>query len=184
MQINSVAVFCGSRPGDNPLFSRYARYLGKSLAKRNIKLVYGGGKVGLMGVIADAVIENNGEVEGVIPRSLAQREVAHMSLSRLYMTDTMHGRKEKMYELSDAFIIIPGGIGTLDEFFEIYTWFQLGYHVKPIVVINSEGFYDHLQNHIENCVNEGFLSKSIYTSVKWVNDVDDCMSLLFDNSIG
>ncbi|NMM47962.1 LOG family protein [Marinigracilibium pacificum] len=182
MHITSVAVFCGSSSGHNPLLSRYARNLGKSFADNGIKLVYGGGKVGLMGVIADAVLENGGQAEGVIPRSLAQKEVAHLSLTRLHMTDTMHSRKEKMYELSDAFVIIPGGIGTLDELFEIYTWFQLGYHVKPIIIVNSEGFYDHLKAHLKNCVDEGFLSETTFNALNWVNDMDECLAKLLENN--
>jgi uncharacterized protein (TIGR00730 family) len=138
-----VCVFCGSRPGD-PAHLAAARELGASLARRRVGLVYGGASVGLMGALADAALTGGGEVIGVMPRGLFSREIAHRGLSTFYETDSLHVRKQKMHELSDAFIAIPGGFGTLDELFEAVTWKQVGIHQKPIGLLNLDGYFDGL----------------------------------------
>ena len=152
-----ICVFCGSRSGGRPEFAAAARNLGALLAGHNLGLVYGGGKVGLMGVLADAVMAAGGEVIGVIPGSLADKEVAHGGISELRVVSTMHERKALMAELSDAFIALPGGFGTLDETFEILTWAQLGLHTKPCGMLNAGGYFDSLLVFLDSAVQEGFL---------------------------
>ncbi len=142
--LRRVAVFCGSRHGTEDAYVRASRGLGELMVRRGLGLVYGGGDVGLMGVIADAVLDNGGEVIGVIPESLRAREVAHEGLTELHVVDSMHERKRLMYSLADAMIALPGGIGTFDEFFEALTWNQLGIHRKPCGLLNVEGYYDPL----------------------------------------
>jgi uncharacterized protein (TIGR00730 family) len=136
-----ICVFCGSSPGSNPAFTAIARRLGAMLAERGIGLVYGGGNVGLMSVIADAVLAGNGEVFGVIPSALVDRELAHHGVTRLDVVDTMHERKQRMHDLSDGFIAMPGGYGTLDELFEALTWAQLGMHKKPCGLLEVDGYF-------------------------------------------
>lgn len=150
-------VFCGSRPGVRPAYTAAAEELGRLLAHRGIGLVYGGASVGLMGAIANAALAAGGEVIGVIPRDLVRREVAHTALGDLRVVDTMHQRKALMAELSDGFIALPGGVGTLDETFEIWTWAQLGHHTKPCALLNVEGYYDKLNGFLDSIVAEGFL---------------------------
>jgi uncharacterized protein (TIGR00730 family) len=152
-----VAVFCGSSVGNQPAYSDAAEALGAVLADRGIGLVYGGGNVGLMGVIADAVMAHGGEVIGVIPRSLADREIAHAGITDLRVVDSMHARKAMMAELADAFIAMPGGVGTFEEFFEVVTWTQLGLHRKPCGLLNVSGFYAPLAAFIDQAVTEGFI---------------------------
>lgn len=153
----SVAVFCGSRPGKNPLYTRHTEAIGLILAQHNIQLIYGGGKNGLMGIIADAVLKNNGKVIGVLPSILSEQEHRHDSLTTLHVVETMHERKKMMYDLCDAAIILPGGYGTLDELFEMITWNQLNIHNKKIVLMNTDGYYDHLIAHLEQMQAEDFL---------------------------
>ena len=150
-------VFCGSRPGVRPAYTAAAEELGRLLAHRGIGLVYCGSSVGLMGAIANAALAAGGEVIGVIPRDLVRREVAHTALGDLRVVDTMHQRKALMAELSDGFIALPGGVGTLDETFEIWTWAQLGHHTKPCALLNVEGYYDKLNGFLDSIVAEGFL---------------------------
>jgi uncharacterized protein (TIGR00730 family) len=138
-EIHAVAVFCGSRTGNDPAYRSAAQALGRGLAKAGIRLVYGGGRIGLMGVIADAAVAAGGTVIGVIPEFLMRREVAHAGITDLVVTDTMHSRKQRMFEASDAFISLPGGLGTLDETIEIITWRQLGLHAKPILICDVAG---------------------------------------------
>src|SRR5580658_2174477 len=152
-----VCVFCGSNIGLRPEYLGEAVALGRLLGKAGLGLVYGGARVGLMGALADAALANGGEVIGVIPRSLAAVEVAHAGLSRLYVVETMHERKALMAQEADAFVALPGGFGTLDEFFEILTWAQLGIHAKPCVLVNTGGYYDHLLSFREVAIEEGFL---------------------------
>src|SRR5215211_580073 len=137
--IHSIAVFCGSRSGNDPIFAEAGRLLGRGLAQRGIRLVFGGGRVGLMGVIADAVLEAGGSVLGVIPDFLTRREMAHQGVTDMVITDSMHDRKRQMYEESDAFLMMPGGIGTLDEIIEVISWRQLGLHDKPILFCDIGG---------------------------------------------
>ncbi len=155
--MQSIAVFCGSSPGINPIYSETTKKLGESMAEQGIILVYGAGNVGLMGVVADAVLSKNGKVIGTIPQFLVDKEVAHYGISELIITETMHERKQKMVDVAEGIIVLPGGIGTLDEFFEMFTWQQLGLHDKPIGILNVNGYYDHLLAHINHMVKEGFL---------------------------
>jgi uncharacterized protein (TIGR00730 family) len=161
MKIESVVVFCGSKSGHNPLFAQHAAELGKLIAVLDLKLVYGGGKVGLMGIIADAVLNNGGRVMGVIPKVLTELEHQHEGLTELAIVADMHTRKKMMYDMCDAAIVLPGGFGTLDEFFEMLTWNQLKIHDKKIYVLNSGGFYNHLINHLKVLEKEGFLYEEI-----------------------
>jgi uncharacterized protein (TIGR00730 family) len=153
-----VCVFCGSNSGEDPVYVTAARDLGILLAQRKIGVVFGGGKVGLMGVLADATLAAGGEVLGVIPEKLKAREVAHEELTELLVVESMHARKAMMAHLSDAFIALPGGWGTLEETFEVVTWTQLRYHTKPIGLLNVGGYYDRLLDFISHAVNEGFIS--------------------------
>ncbi len=157
MQIRSIAVFCGSKTGANPLFEEHTRQLGKLLAEREITVIYGGGNKGLMGAIANSTLEANGKVIGIIPKMLSEREHQHFGLTEITVVETMHIRKQMLYEKSDAAIILPGGYGTLDEVFEMLTWNQLSIHDKRIFILNSGGFYDHLIAHIHAMDKENFL---------------------------
>ena len=155
---SSVCVFCGSSPGRRPEYTAAAQRLGRALALSSRRLVYGGGNVGLMGVLADAALAHGGEVTGVIPRHLVEREVAHAGLSDLRVVDSMHQRKQAMADLSDGFIVLPGGLGTLEEFFEIWTWGQLGLHRKPYGLLNVAGYFDPLLAFLDHTVEERFVS--------------------------
>ncbi len=155
--MKSICVFCGSSVGREPFFLEVARNLGALLAKKDIHLVYGGANVGLMGTVANACLQHGGKVTGVMPKKLAQMEVAHDELTELKIVNTMHERKALMSELSDGFITLPGGIGTLEETFEMLTWVQLGIQPKPVGLLNPLGFFDHLQTFLENMVDHGFL---------------------------
>lgn len=157
--MKNIAVYCGSNKGVNPNYEKFATELGITLAKNNIGLVFGGGKVGLMGVIADSVIDNNGRAIGVIPTFLQEKEVAHQNLTELYTVDTMHQRKDMMSSLCDGYIMMPGGAGTLEEFFEIFTWAQLGLHQKPIGILNVDGFYDPLIAMLDKMIQDGFIGE-------------------------
>ena len=154
-----LCVFCGSQKGTNPVFAEEARQLGRALAERNIELVFGGGHIGLMGVVADAVLEAGGRVIGVIPQGLVDRELAHRGLTTLHIVTTMHERKALMAELSDAFVALPGGFGTADELFEILTWKQLKLHAKPIGLLNTAGFFDPLLTWVGAAIGEGFVKE-------------------------
>lgn len=153
----NICVFCGSASGTNPVYAEAARALGVHVAAQGHALIYGGGNVGLMGIVAETVLAHGGEVIGVIPDFLKRREVAHLGLTRLEIVDTMHVRKQRMAELSNAFIAMPGGWGTLEELAEILTWRQLGLVHQPIGILNVEGFFDPLLAQMRTMVNEGFL---------------------------
>jgi uncharacterized protein (TIGR00730 family) len=157
--VKSVCVFCGSHPGDDPAYEAAARALGRTLAEAGIKLVYGGGHVGLMGSVADAALAAGGQVTGVMPKALVEREVAHTGLTRLHVVGSMHERKAKMSELSEGFVALPGGTGTLEEFFEVLTWAQLGEHGKPCGLLNVAGYYDPLLAVFDHMMNRGFLAE-------------------------
>ncbi|OYT72992.1 MAG: Rossman fold protein, TIGR00730 family [Chloracidobacterium sp. CP2_5A] len=157
-RLKRVCVYCGSQAARAAAYREAAQMVGKALAQRGIELVYGGGQVGLMGVVAAAALGAGGRVIGVIPERLLEREAAHLGVTEMYVTRTMHERKARMMELSDAFIALPGGIGTLDELFEIWTWRQLGYHAKPVGLLNVAGYYDGLLTFLDRAVEEGFLT--------------------------
>ena len=153
-----IAVFCGSSPGKNPAYREAAKSLGKVLAARNITLVYGGGSVGLMGILARAVVEQGGNVIGVIPKAIAEMEVAFTDLQDLRIVDDMHSRKALMADLADAFIALPGGLGTVEELMEILTWSQLGFHQKPAGILNIAGFFDPMLAFLEQLSEEEFIA--------------------------
>ncbi|RDC66292.1 LOG family protein [Adhaeribacter pallidiroseus] len=155
--MKSVAVFCGANFGNNPIYKIRAQELGKLLAEQNIQLVFGGGRVGLMGTIADSVLQHGGKVTGVIPQSLVDREVAHASLTELHVVQTMHERKALMASLADGFIAMPGGFGTLDEVCEIITWNQLGIITKPVAFYNVNNYFNSFMQFIERSVADGFI---------------------------
>jgi len=155
--MNSLCVFCGSRLGNDPAYERAARDLGTLLARRNCRLIYGGGSVGLMGIVADAVLAAGGEVVGVIPDFLATRELLHTGLTELKVVQTMHQRKALMAELSEGFLALPGGYGTLEELFEVITWSQLGLHRKPIGLLNTAGFFTSLVEFLDRGIKDGFI---------------------------
>ncbi|CAH2894465.1 MAG: Lysine decarboxylase family [uncultured Paraburkholderia sp.] len=159
--MKSVCVYCGSSNGVKPLYAEAyaeaARAFGRALVEADLALVYGGGKVGLMGVIADTVMAEGGRAIGVIPELLVNKEVGHNGLTELHVVPDMHQRKKMMADLSDAFVAMPGGAGTLEEFFEVYTWAQLGYHQKPVALLNIDGFYDPLIKLLQHTVEEGFM---------------------------
>ena len=169
MPIQSLAVFCGSKTGNNPIFKEHAAQLGQLMAAHKVKLIYGGGSAGLMGVIADSVMAQGGSVTGIIPKILLEWEVQHRGITELIISDDMHARKRTIYSLCDAALILPGGFGTLDELFEIVTWNQLTIHDKEIFVLNSGGFYDHLIAHIEMMKVENFLYEE---AVKRITVID------------
>lgn len=175
MVIQSLAVFCGSKNGNDPLYAAHAARLGKLLAENNIRLVYGGGSAGIMGSIADAVLENGGHVIGIIPKILLAWEVQHQHITELIVSDDMHVRKRTLYELCDAALILPGGFGTLDELFEIVTWNQLSIHDKKIYILNTSGFYDHLLLHIEKMREEGFLYEKPEHRIVVVNEPEELL---------
>jgi len=154
-----LAVYCGSSLGVDPTYREKAIKLGEMMVKENCGLVYGGGAIGIMGAIADSVLKHGGSASGVIPKFLDQIEITHNGLTELYVSENMPERKNKMYELADGFVALPGGIGTLEELFEVYTWRQLKIHDKPIGILNINGYYDHLIAHINHMVSEGFLQK-------------------------
>jgi uncharacterized protein (TIGR00730 family) len=156
-RLSSVAVYCGSNPGDSPVFAGAAAALGRTLAERGAALVYGGGHVGLMGAVADSVLASGGQAYGVITRSLQQREIAHEGLTSLRVVDTMHERKAAMADAADAFIMLPGGYGTLDEFFEMLTWAQLGIHRKPCGILDVGGYFGPLLAFVDGAVSAGFV---------------------------
>lgn len=155
--MRSVCVFCGSNFGARPSYEQAAAHLGRTVAGRGLRLVYGGAKVGLMGVLADAALAAGGEVVGVIPGALVERELAHTGLTELHPVGSMHARKAMMADLSDAFVALPGGAGTLEELFEVWTWGQLGHHAKPVGIINVEGFFDLLLRFLDHQAEERFM---------------------------
>ena len=175
---NSVAVFCGSKLGNNKLFAQHAEEVGLMLAQKNIQLVYGGGNRGLMGIVANTVLKNQGKVVGVIPSLLNDKEQQHDALTTLHIVETMHERKKMMFELCEAAIILPGGFGTMDELFEIITWNQLSIHDKAIVLLNSDGYYNNLIAHLQQMQQEGFLYTPWNESFFIIQDPQALISLM------
>ena len=176
--VNSVTVFCGSSSGSNNAFSDAARLLGKSIATKGVKLIYGGGRSGLMGILADSALASKGTVIGVIPDFLKDRELAHPGLSDLHVVSSMHERKQKMFDLAEAFIVLPGGIGTLEEAFEVLTWKQLKRHNKPIIIINTDNYWSPLDTLIKATITDQFAkpgTQKIYTMLRTVKEAVDCL---------
>jgi uncharacterized protein (TIGR00730 family) len=157
--LNRICVFCGTNPGSQPAYGAAARKLGQILAEQGIELVYGGASVGIMGELADSVQEHGGHVTGIIPQQLMEKEAAHTGIPNLIVVASMHQRKSQMADMSDGFIALPGGIGTLEGFFEILTWGQLGIHAKPSGILNVEGYFDGLTGFLDHAVREGFLTE-------------------------
>jgi uncharacterized protein (TIGR00730 family) len=182
--IRSVCVFCGSAPGVRPGYSQAARELGTELGRAGITLVYGGGRPGLMGIVADAALAAGGRAVGVIPRMLIDRELAHPGLTRQHVVTTMHERKTLMAELSDAFVGLPGGMGTFDELVEIVTWAQLGLHAKPVVLANVDDYFRALYAMLDNAVAEGFVTPQ--SRARWRNaqSVTEVMGILTKEGLG
>lgn len=173
--MKSITVFCGSSFGTDKIYEEQAFLLGKTLAKQSIQLIYGGSQTGLMGTIADGALSENGKVTGVLPHFLQSKEIAHKNLTELILVETMHERKTKMSDLCDGVIVLPGGYGTLEEFFEMITWAQLGLHKKPIGILNIDGFYNDLISLVQNMVDKGFL-KSVNRDMLLINDnIDDLL---------
>jgi len=172
--MKSICVYCGSSIGSSPSLAAAARELGQALAAANLELIYGGGRVGLMGVLADAVLEAGGRVQGVIPQALADREVAHAGLTQLHVVDTMHQRKAMMAELSDGFIALPGGLGTFEELFEIWTWAQLGMHSKPIGLLNVASYFDLLLQFLDHATSQQLL-KPVHRDLLLVSNRPDAL---------
>ena len=172
---SSLCVFCGARFGTDPAAREVARRLGQLLARESIALVYGGGGVGLMGLVANAALKGGGRVVGVIPRFLLQREAGHPALSETVVVETMHERKLQMFERSDAFVVLPGGIGTLEEFFEVLSWRTLGLHTKPIVIVDEGGYWQPLAALLRGIVEGGFAEPTHLDHVAFVSDINDVL---------
>lgn len=175
MKINSLAVFCGSKNGNSPIYAQHAAELGRILVQNNITLIYGGGSKGIMGALADSMMEKNGKVIGVIPKVLVAWEHQHQGITELIVVDDMHIRKKKMYELCDAALILPGGFGTLDEFFEMVTWNQLSIHDKLLFILNSNGFYNYLIQHMQQLEATGFLYEPVEKRMRILKEPADLL---------
>lgn len=178
MAIRRVCVFCGSKKGANPAYTEQARLLGQALAGHRLELVYGGGAIGLMNVIANSVLSRGGKVHGVIPEHLMKWEVGHRNLTALHITDSMHERKAMMAELSDAFIALPGGFGTFEELMEVITWLQIDIHSKPVILFNVDGYYGKLIEFIDHAVESGFIEQGNRDLLTVVKDTKGCLEAL------
>lgn len=173
-----ITVFCGSSFGTEKIFEEQAYLVGEKFAQRNIGLVYGGANVGLMGAVANGILENGGEAIGVLPHFLQNKEIAHQNLTKLILVETMHERKTKMNELCDGVMALPGGFGTLEEFFEMLTWAQLGLHKKPIGILNINGFYDSLLEFVKNMVAKGFLKEINEKMILVSDNIENLLNLM------
>ena len=178
MPFQSLTVFCGSKNGNDPLFCEQAKGIGYLLAKNNITLIYGGGNKGIMGAVANSVLENNGKVTGIMPRFLAVPEHQHKGLTEMIEVENMHERKRLLYEKCDAALVLPGGFGTMDEFFEMLTWNQLNIHNKKIFVLNTSGFYDSLIAFLNKAEKDGFLYSDIHQYLQIVSSPKEFESFL------
>jgi uncharacterized protein (TIGR00730 family) len=179
-KIKSLCVYCGSSGNVDQAFRDAAKIMGETMAAEGVKLVYGGGHVGLMGIIADAVIDSGGEAIGIIPEHISSREVQHKGLTELHVVDTMHTRKQMMVDHADAFLVLPGGIGTLDELCEVMTWRQLGIHDKPIVIANINDYWTPFVSMIENIIDNGFMRPDDVNLIKIVKQLDEVLPALAD----
>ncbi|MCH9822710.1 MAG: TIGR00730 family Rossman fold protein [Bacteroidetes bacterium] len=175
---NNVCVFCASSAGNDPIYIESAKQVGEFIGQRNLSLIYGGGKVGLMGAVADASIDAGGKVIGIIPDFMMAKEIGHTGLSELVVVESMHERKLQMHELSDAVITLPGGFGTFEELFEILTWIQLGLYQKPVGILNINGYYDFLEKQLDNMVVEGLLKKEHREGLVFSNDLEELFELM------
>ncbi len=176
--MKSITVFCGSSSGSDEKYKRQATLLGQTLAKHNIQLIYGGANVGLMGAVADGALNSGGKVIGVLPHFLQSKEIAHKQLTELILVETMHERKTRMNDLCDGVIVLPGGYGTLEEFFEMITWAQLGLHQKPIAVLNIDGFYNDLIKLVQTMADKGFL-KQVNRDMLLISDnIDELLNMM------
>ena len=173
-----LAVYCGANAGKNPAYAEITILLGKTMAARGVDLVYGGGRLGLMGVIADTVLAAGGQVHGVIPEMLKDLEVAHKGVTELHIVQNMHERKAKMTDLTDAFVALPGGIGTMDELFEAWSWNALGYHNKPFAILNVAGYWDSLIAFLDTMTDQGFVSAERRKNLIISDNIDDCLDRL------
>ena len=178
LPVNTVAVFCASADGTDPVYRAAAASLGRELARRGVGVVYGGASVGLMSAVADAALAEGGRVIGVIPEVLVTMEVAHDALTELHITDTMHTRKALMGERSDAFIVLPGGFGTFEELFEVLAWQTLKLHAKPVLLLNTNGFYDRMLEFLDHCVEQGMLRAKNRAVVLVATTVEEALALL------
>jgi uncharacterized protein (TIGR00730 family) len=178
--MKAILVYCGANPGTKPIYKETAENLGKTLAIKQIRLIYGGGSVGLMGIIADAVLANGGQVTGIIPNFLDRMEVGHKSLPEMHKVETMHERKALMEKFCDGIITLPGGYGSMDELFEILSWSQLGLHNKPVGLLNLNGFYDHLLKQLDVMVEEGFLKSENRDLVIVSDNIEDLLQKMED----
>lgn len=176
--MKSIAIYCGSAIGASPVFKQQAEMLAQAIAKRGLKIIYGGGRAGLMGVIADSALKVGGTVIGVIPQNLVDAELAHPLLTELHVVQNMHERKTKMSELADAFIALPGGVGTLEEIFEQLTWGQLGLHQKPCAFLNVDGFYDELLEFLIKTTEKGFTQSRFTDALISSDSIDDVLDQL------
>jgi len=175
---NNVCVFCASSAGNDPIYIESAKQVGEFIGQRNLSLIYGGGKVGLMGAVADASIDAGGKVIGIIPDFMMAKEIGHTGVSELVVVESMHERKLQMHELSDAVITLPGGFGTFEELFEILTWIQLGLYQKPVGILNINGYYDFLEKQLDNMVVEGLLKKEHREGLVFSNDLEELFELM------
>lgn len=176
----SICVYCAARNSDNPAYEQAAIQVGHWMGKNNIRLVYGGGNTGLMGAVANAVLDAGGQVYGIIPERLMNIEMGHKGLTELKVVQTMHERKQAMIEASDAFLTLPGGIGTFEEFFEAWTWRQLAYHHNPVGLLNVKGYYDGLLQFAQSCINNNFMNQNQMEMLIIENDVNTMMEKLHD----
>ena len=177
-RVKRLAVYCGSAAGSQPVFAEATRATAAAMVSRGVDLVYGGGRLGLMGLIADSVLELGGRVYGVIPKALVNLEVAHNGVTELHTVETMHARKAKMTDLADAFLALPGGIGTLDELFEAWSWNALGYHKKPFCLLNIEGYWDGMIEFIDHATQSGFLSAQRRSQLLVAETPEEALDLL------
>ena len=183
-QLERVAVYCGSAAGADPSFADQARATAQAMAEANVDLVYGGGRLGLMGVMADTVLSLGGKVYGVIPQALVDIEVAHPRLTELHTVANMHQRKAKMTDLADGFLALPGGVGTLDELFEAWSWNALGYHAKPFCLLNVDGFWDKMIGFLDHVTDSGFMSPARRAQLLVAASPEEALNLLDDAASG
>ncbi|MFC7687537.1 TIGR00730 family Rossman fold protein [Ureibacillus sp. GCM10028918] len=177
----NVAIYCGSQTGKKAVYIEKAKELGETLAKSKIGIVYGGSNIGLMGAVADAALEHNGRVIGIMPEHLQKREIAHLHLTEIHFVESMHVRKKKMVDLSDAYIALPGGCGTLDEYFEVFTWAQIGLHHNPVILYNIDGFYDALIQHFDKMIEEGFIREEQREILKVATTAEEILTILMSH---